>query len=65
MMVTGDQASTATAIGKMVNIIPENIKTPEEIVEEYQKRGEFYDLEEGINKSQCIVIDGNMINKYV
>lgn len=34
MMITGDQPATAVTIARQVNIIPNNVKTNEEIYEE-------------------------------
>lgn len=34
-MVTGDSPTTALTIARQVNIVPENVKSPEEIQEEH------------------------------
>lgn len=35
IMVTGDSPTTALTIARQVNIVPENVKSPEEIQEEH------------------------------
>ena len=45
-MVTGDQPSTAATIGRQVNIVPPEIKTAEDIIDEYEAKGEYISLEE-------------------
>ena len=56
-MVTGDHPITATAIGRQVNMIPQN-KTANEISEE-----EGISLEDAIKKSTSVVIHGDLILK--
>lgn len=59
-MVTGDQPATAAAIARQVNIIPQNVKTVDDIVEEQN-----ISWNEAAKKCHAIVVHGDMISKSV
>lgn len=63
IMVTGDQPPTAATIGRQVNIIPENAKTAEDIVEDYEARGEYITIDEAREKCDAIVIHGDVLRE--
>eukprot|EP00825_Cyclidium_porcatum_P046022 TRINITY_DN713_c0_g1_i2.p1 TRINITY_DN713_c0_g1~~TRINITY_DN713_c0_g1_i2.p1 ORF type:complete len:1261 (+),score=261.65 TRINITY_DN713_c0_g1_i2:187-3969(+) len=63
IMVTGDQPPTAATIGRQVNIIPDNAKTAEDIMDEYEARGEYLALEEAQKQCECIVVHGDQLRK--
>jgi len=58
IMVTGDQPVTAAAIARQVNIFGKNEKTVNQIAEE-----EGISLNDAFNKSDAIVIHGDLITK--
>lgn len=59
IMVTGDQPSTAATIGRQVNIIPDGVKTAEDIMDEYEAQGTSITLEKAQELCECIVIHGD------
>ena len=58
IMVTGDQPFTAAAIARQVNIFGKEEKTVNQIAEE-----ENINFEEAFDRSNAIVIHGDMITK--
>ena len=56
IMVTGDQPPTAASIAKQVNIIPKNVKTIDDIVEEKN-----ITWEEAVDECEAIVVHGDKI----
>jgi len=56
-MVTGDQPTTAAAIAKQVNIIPKNIKTVEDLVDE------GHSWEDAAEHSDAIIVHGDRITE--
>lgn len=60
IMVTGDQPPTATEIARQVNIIPREVLTVDELMEE-----EGISYEEAFMKSPAIAIHGDKINQAI
>lgn len=56
IMVTGDQPPTAASIARQVNIIPKNVKTIDEIMEEKK-----ITWEEAVDECEAIVVHGDKI----
>jgi len=56
IMVTGDQPPTAASIAKQVNIIPKNVKTIDDIMEERN-----ITWEEAVDECEAIVVHGDKI----
>jgi len=56
IMVTGDQPPTAASIARQVNIIPKNVKTIDEIMEEKN-----ITWEEAVDECEAIVVHGDKI----
>jgi sodium/potassium-transporting ATPase subunit alpha len=56
-MVTGDQPTTAMAIARKINLIPPNLKTVDEIMEE-----ENISWEQAFPKAKAIAVHGDQIN---
>lgn len=57
VMVTGDQPTTAAAIAKQVNIIPKNIKTVEDLIDE------GHTWEDAAEHTEAIIVHGDRITE--
>jgi len=58
IMITGDQIATATAVARSLNIIPQNVRTVHEVIQEKD-----CSWEEAFIQAQAIVIHGDQIVK--
>jgi sodium/potassium-transporting ATPase subunit alpha len=56
-MITGDQAATAAAIAKQVNIVPKDVKTNVDLLREIPGLSS----DEAIEMAKAIVIEGKEI----
>lgn len=58
VMITGDQPPTATAIARLVNIIPKNVKTVDDIVDDKK-----ISWEQAAEECEAIVVHGDKITE--
>lgn len=63
VMVTGDQPPTAGAIARQVNIIPHNVKTNIELMEEYEEQGNPITWHEATEMADAIVVHGDFVTE--
>lgn len=63
IMVTGDQPPTAGAIARQVNIIPQNVKTNIELMEEREEQGDKIGWFDAVEQADAIVVHGDYITE--